>query len=62
MSWPWLIGAAVVWLLSAICIIGTIIEAAMGKKIFRKPDTWGGIAFHGVTAILALWLLMKGLG
>ncbi len=62
MSWLWILAAVVVWLLSAICIIGTICEAAMGKKIFRKADTWGGVAFHGITAILALWLLMKGLG
>ena len=62
MSWLWLSGAVVVWLLSAACIIGTIIEAAMGKKVFRRADLWGGVAFHGLTAVLALWLLLKGLG
>jgi len=62
MSWLWFTGAAIVWLASAACIIGTIWELATGKADLRKGDFWGGVAFHGVTAILALWLLLKGLG
>ena len=62
MIWFWSIAALIVWLLSAACIIGTICELAMGKDILRKADTWGGIAFHGTTAILALWLLLKAMG
>jgi len=62
MSWGWLIGAVVVWLASAICIIGTMYELAVGKSDLGKWDFWGGVAFHGVTAILALWLLLKALG
>ena len=66
MKWGWLIGAIVVWLASAGCIIGTIVELAQGKPKSRakgkKAEFWGGVAFHGATAILALWLLLKALG
>jgi len=48
--------------MSAGCIIGTIWEIAVGKADLRKGDFWGGVAFHGSTAILALWLLLKALG
>ena len=62
MSWAWMIPAVLVWLMSALCIIGTMYEAAVGKSDFRKGDFWGGVAFHGSTAILALWLFLKALG
>ena len=62
MSWGWFIGAVIVWLASAACIIGTLYELAVGKAHLRKGDFWGGVAFHGATAILALWLLLKALG
>lgn len=61
MSWLWLAAAAIVWVLSAVCIIGTIYDLAVGKASPRQGEFWGGVAFHGVTAILALWLLLKGL-
>jgi len=57
----WWIATIVVWLLSAVCIIGTIVEVATGKSRPFKPENWGGFAFHGATAILALWLLTKAL-
>lgn len=62
MRWGWLIPAVIVWLLSAICIIGTVIETAIGRKRSSKADLYGAIAFHGVTAIVALWLFLKALG
>ncbi|MEW6355875.1 MAG: hypothetical protein AB1696_06105 [Planctomycetota bacterium] len=62
MSWGWLIAAVIVWLASAGCIIGTLVELLLGKANLRKGDFWGGVAFHGSTAILALWLLLKALG
>ena len=62
MNWGWLIAAIVVWLASAACIIGTLYELAAGKAKVRKGDFWGGVAFHGATAILALWLLTKAMG
>jgi hypothetical protein len=54
----------VVWLASAACIISTVVEAALGKTgPRRKPaDFWGGVVFHGATAVLALWLFLKALG
>lgn len=61
MNWVWLIAATVVWIASAACIIGTIYELAAGKGKVKKPDFWGGVAFHGVTAVAALWLLLKAL-
>jgi hypothetical protein len=36
--------------------------------VFRRkvsgvsPKMWPGYAFHGLFAVLALWLVMKGLG
>ena len=62
MKWGWLIAALVVWLMSAACIIGTVYELFVGKANLKKGDFWGGIAFHGSTAILALWLLLKAMG
>ena len=62
MKWGWFIAAIVVWLLSAACIIGTLVELARGKPKGKKAEFWGGIAFHGATAILALWFLVKALG
>ena len=61
MKWVWLIASIIVWLVSAICIIGTLVEVGRGKNGVKKADFWGGVAFHGVTAIAALWLLMKAL-
>ena len=61
MSWGWLIGAVVVWLASAGCIIGTMCELAAGKGKVRKAEFWGGVAFHGVTAIAALWMFLKAI-
>lgn len=61
MSWGWLTAAVIVWLLSAACIIGTIYELFVGKADLKRGDFWGGIAFHGATAVLALWLLLKAL-
>jgi hypothetical protein len=64
MKWGWFVAAIVVWLPSAACIIGTLVEVAMAKTdLKRKPaNFWGGIAFHGATAVLALWLFLKALG
>jgi len=62
MSWIWLVLAIIVWLASAACIIGTIYEMCTGKANLKKADFWGGIAFHGTTAILALWLFLKWWG
>ena len=57
----WWIGAILVWLVSAACIVGTIVEVAIGKSRPFKPDNWGAFAFHGATAILVLWLLTKAM-
>ena len=62
MSWAWLIAAVIVWLLSAACIISTMYEVGVGKSDIRKGGFWGGVIFHGGTAILVLWLLLKALG
>lgn len=36
----------------------------MGKADAKKKpgDFWGGIAFHGATAVVARWLLLRALG
>ena len=50
MKWWWLIAAAVVWLASAACIVGTIREVAIGKTDLRKGDFWKDVAedFNGM--------------
>jgi len=62
MKWGWLIASIIVWLMSMCCILGTIYEFAAGKAKMKGVNFWGGIAFHGATAILAVWLLLKALG
>ena len=62
MSWGWMIGAILFWLMSAICIIGSIVEVGMGKSSLKKGGFWGGVAFHAVTALIALALFLKALG
>jgi len=57
----WWIATIVVWLLSAACIISTIVETVRGKKRTFALENLGAYLFHGATAILALWLLMKAL-
>ncbi len=58
----WWIGAILVWLLSAACIISTMVEIVQGKKRLFEGESVGAIVFHGATAILALWFLFKALG
>ena len=62
--WYWWIAAIIVGLLSAVCIISTMIEFKQGKTGPTGPksgDFWGAVVFHGVSAILALWLLSKAI-
>ncbi|MGD8240903.1 MAG: hypothetical protein PVH68_20295 [Armatimonadota bacterium] len=37
-------------------------EVSQGKATKGSGGYWGGVAFHGVTAVLALWFLVKALG
>jgi hypothetical protein len=63
--WYWWVGAIIVWLASAICIISTMVELKQGKTGPVGPkagEFWGAVVFHGATAILVLWLLLKALG
>ncbi len=61
---------AVVLLAAAVaCIADAAVRVCralwgMGKADPEKKrgDFWGGIAFHGATAVLALWLFLKALG
>ena len=59
--WYWWVLGIVVWLASAACIIGTMIELKWAGKGWGTVDFWGAVAFHGATAILALWLVSKAL-
>jgi len=62
--WYWWVLAFITWLASAACIISTILDLKAGKVSPRGPkpeDFWGAVAFHGATAILALWLLGKAI-
>ena len=62
--WYWWVLAILVWLVSAGCIISTIIEHKQGKTGPAGPkaaEYWGAVAFHGSTAIVALWLLGKAI-
>jgi len=62
MKLGWFIASIIVWLASFICIITTIHELATGKNNLKKLDFWGAVIFHGITAILALWLFLKATG
>ena len=55
--WYWWVSGIVVWLVSGMCMIGTVIEMKMGKYGWADKGFWGAVAFHGVSAILALWLV-----
>lgn len=58
----YLIGAIVSFLLSLGCIISTMIEITQGKYGLMTTNFWGAVIFHGLTAILGLWLLLKAFG
>jgi hypothetical protein len=63
--WYWWVLMILVWLTSAACIISTMAELKQGKTGPKGPkagEFLGAIIFHGATAILALWLLLKALG
>ena len=62
--WYWYLGAILVWLASAACIISTIVEMKQGKTgpLGPRPENfWGAAVFHGSTAILVFWMLVKAL-
>jgi len=62
MSWVWLSASIVLAILSLCCIISTCSEVASGKNNLKRPEFWGAAVFHGVTAVLALWFLLKAFG
>jgi hypothetical protein len=45
MKWGWFSLALIVWMPSAACAVGMVIEAYRGKGDIRKPDFWGGAPF-----------------
>jgi hypothetical protein len=62
--WYWWVSAILVWLVSASCIISTMVEQKRGKtgpSGSKAGEYWGAVVFHGFTAILALWLLGKAI-
>ena len=59
--WYWWVAGIVVWLASATCIVGTLIEMRMKPYGWGTWDFWGAVLFHGATAILALWLVSKAM-
>ena len=62
MKTGYLIGSILVAILSLSCIGSTALEIAQGKYGIMTANFWGAVVFHGATAILALWLLLKALG
>ena len=57
----WWVACIVVWLFSAACIIVTLVRIISGKKKPFGAENFGAYIFHGSTAILALWLLLKAI-
>ncbi|MDY6842923.1 MAG: hypothetical protein SVW57_02370 [Thermodesulfobacteriota bacterium] len=49
----------VLWILSGGCIIYVMVEVFRKKKKVLSPFTIGGVLFHGVTALIVLFLLFK---
>lgn len=60
--WYWWVGGGVALAASAVCIVSTVFDLKRGKCGPNGPkaaEFWGAVAFHGVTALLAIWLLGK---
>lgn len=55
----WWIGAGLVWLLSAVCIFTAMWEVWRGKSRTFSRRIMSMYGFHGVTALLALWLAVQ---
>lgn len=60
MNW-WLISAVITLAASLICALSTAYEISGGKQL-KPSDIWGTAFFHGTTAVLGIWLLLKALG
>ncbi len=62
--WYWWLAGIATWLMSAGCIIDTIVKMKQNKSGPSGPkagDFWGAVIFHGATAILALWFIKKAI-
>jgi hypothetical protein len=60
MNW-WLISAIIVLIASLACALSTAYEISKGKQL-KPADIWGTAVFHGGTALLGIWLLLKSWG
>ncbi|HYF92487.1 MAG TPA: hypothetical protein VD969_09565 [Symbiobacteriaceae bacterium] len=58
----WWIGAALVWLVSAACIVVAMVKVFRGKAPAFGKQALSLYAFHGVAALLALWLAFAAAG
>jgi uncharacterized protein YjaZ len=56
----WIVGGAVVALMSVACGLNLGSRAASGKELVYQP-AWAGwaVGFHGAAGVLALWLFMQ---
>jgi len=60
MNW-WIISAVIFFLLSIVCGVSTALEIKSCKLDPKSVEYLGSIAFHAITAIIAIFLLIKGL-
>lgn len=58
----WWIAAALVWIVSAGCILCAMASVFRGQTKAFAPKALTLYSVHGVTAVLALWLAVKALG
>ena len=58
--WWWIV-AVVIWITSAMAILATLYEVGSGKKKIFDNENIAAYGFHGITAVLALWLFFKAL-
>jgi len=58
----YLIASIVIFVVSIACILGTAYEVIQGTYGLASFNLWGGVLFHGVSAVVASFLLVKAHG
>jgi hypothetical protein len=57
-----LMGSIILFIVSLICIIYTIVEVIQVRYGLGSLNLWGGVVFHVVTAVIASFLLSRAQG
>ena len=60
MNW-WIISAIILMVISVVCAITNVVELFKGTINLKHNSFAGGTAFHIITAIIGILLLLKGI-